>query len=33
MPAYGPERVSDAELDDLVRYLKTLTGPSPSIPK
>jgi putative heme-binding domain-containing protein len=33
MPAYGPERVSDAELDDLVRYLKTLTGPPPSIPK
>jgi putative heme-binding domain-containing protein len=24
MPAYGPERLSDAELTDLVRYLRTL---------
>jgi putative heme-binding domain-containing protein len=26
MPAYGPERLSDAELTDLVRYLRTLRG-------
>jgi putative heme-binding domain-containing protein len=26
MPAYGPERISDDELTDLVRYLRTLRG-------
>lgn len=26
MPAYGPERLSDAELTDIVRYLRTLRG-------
>jgi cytochrome c oxidase cbb3-type subunit 3 len=26
MPAYGPERLSDDELTDLVRYLRTLRG-------
>lgn len=26
MPAYGPERLSDDELADLVRYLRTLRG-------
>ena len=26
MPAYGPERLDDASLDDLVRYLRTLKG-------
>jgi mono/diheme cytochrome c family protein len=26
MPAYGPERLTDAELDDIVRYLRTLKG-------
>jgi putative heme-binding domain-containing protein len=26
MPAYGPERLSDAELADVVRYLRTLRG-------
>ena len=26
MPAYGPERVSDADLQDIVRYLRTLRG-------
>ncbi|MGH9384547.1 MAG: c-type cytochrome [Vicinamibacterales bacterium] len=26
MPAYGPDRLSDAELADLVRYLRTLRG-------
>jgi len=27
MPAYGRDRLSDAELDDLVAYLATLRGP------
>lgn len=26
MPAYGPERVSDRDLHDIVRYLRTLRG-------
>jgi putative heme-binding domain-containing protein len=26
MPAYGPERISDADLTDLVRYLRSLRG-------
>jgi putative heme-binding domain-containing protein len=26
MPAYGPERLPDADLADIVRYLKTLRG-------
>ena len=26
MPVYGPERLSDAELADMVRYLRTLRG-------
>lgn len=26
MPAYGPERLDAASLDDLVRYLRTLKG-------
>jgi quinoprotein glucose dehydrogenase len=26
MPAYGPERLSDTELADLIRYLRTLRG-------
>jgi putative heme-binding domain-containing protein len=26
MPAYGPDRISDDELTDLVRYLRTLRG-------
>ena len=28
MPAYGPERLTPAELDDVIRYLKTLRGSS-----
>jgi mono/diheme cytochrome c family protein len=24
MPDYGPDRLSDAELDDLIRYLRSL---------
>jgi putative heme-binding domain-containing protein len=27
MPDYGPERLTDGELDDLLRYLQTLRGP------
>jgi putative heme-binding domain-containing protein len=30
MPAYGPERLSDADLNDVVGYLSTLRLPSPS---
>jgi mono/diheme cytochrome c family protein len=26
MPAYGPERLSDTELADVVRYLRSLRG-------
>ena len=26
MPAFGPERLNDSDLDDLVRYLQTLRG-------
>jgi putative heme-binding domain-containing protein len=32
MPVFGPERLSDSELDDLVRYLGTLRGFDPSVP-
>lgn len=31
MPDYGPERLSDAELDDVLRYLQTLRGHAASI--
>jgi mono/diheme cytochrome c family protein len=27
MPEYGKDRLSDAELDDIVAYLATLRGP------
>lgn len=30
MPAYGPERLPSADLDDLVRYLRTLKGRQPA---
>ena len=29
MPAFGPDRLSDSDLDDLVRYLQTLRGFDP----
>jgi putative heme-binding domain-containing protein len=32
MPIYGPDRLSDADLDDLVRYLQTLRGFNPAVP-
>ena len=31
MPVFGPDRLSDAELDDLVRYLQTLRGFDPAV--
>jgi putative heme-binding domain-containing protein len=31
MPAFGPDRLSDRDLDDLVRYLQTLRGFDPAV--
>jgi hypothetical protein len=31
MPAFGSNRLSDADLDDLVRYLQTLRGFDPAV--
>ena len=31
MPAFGPERISDRDLDDLLRYLSTLRGFNPAV--
>jgi putative heme-binding domain-containing protein len=31
MPAFGPDRLSEADLDDLVRYLQTLRGFDPAV--
>ena len=33
MPAFGPDRLSDGDLDDLVRYLQTLRGFDPAVPQ
>jgi putative heme-binding domain-containing protein len=33
MPAFGPDRLSDSDLDDLVRYLTSLRGFNPSVPQ
>jgi cytochrome c oxidase cbb3-type subunit III len=33
MPAFGPDRLSDTDLDDLVRYLQTLRGFNPAVPQ
>jgi mono/diheme cytochrome c family protein len=33
MPVYGPERLSDSDLDDLVSYLMTLRGFNPAVPQ
>ena len=30
MPAYGPERLSDTDLTDIVRYLRSLRGSTPT---
>jgi hypothetical protein len=32
MPIFGPERLSDEDLNDLVRYMMTLRGFDPSVP-
>ncbi len=29
MPAYGPDRMNDTDLADVVRYLRTLRGLTP----
>jgi putative heme-binding domain-containing protein len=31
MPVFGPDRLSDSDLDDLVRYLQTLRGFDPTV--
>jgi putative heme-binding domain-containing protein len=31
MPVFGPDRLSDSELDDLLRYLQTLRGFDPTV--
>jgi putative heme-binding domain-containing protein len=31
MPVFGPDRLNDVELDDLVRYLQTLRGFNPAV--
>jgi putative heme-binding domain-containing protein len=31
MPVFGPDRMSDSDLDDLVRYLQTLRGFDPAV--
>ena len=31
MPAYGPDRLSESDLEDLIRYLQTLRGFDPSV--
>ena len=30
MPVFGPDRLSDSDLDDLLRYLQTLRGYDPT---
>lgn len=31
MPLFGPDRLSDSDLDDLIRYLQTLRGFNPTV--
>lgn len=31
MPAYGPDRLNESDLDDLIRYLQTLRGFDPTV--
>jgi putative heme-binding domain-containing protein len=33
MPAFGTDRLSDSDLNDLVRYLQTLRGFNPAVPQ
>ena len=31
MPTFGPDRLKESDLDDLIRYLQTLRGFDPSV--
>jgi len=31
MPVFGPDRLSDSDLDDLLRYMLTLRGFDPTV--
>jgi len=31
MPVYGPDRLSEGDLDDVIRYLQTLRGFDPAV--
>jgi mono/diheme cytochrome c family protein len=31
MPVFGPDRLSEGDLDDLLRYLQTLRGFDPAV--
>ena len=31
MPVYGPDRLNESDLDDLLRYLQTLRGFDPTV--
>ena len=31
MPLFGPDRLSDSDLDDVLRYLQTLRGFNPTV--
>jgi putative heme-binding domain-containing protein len=33
MPVFGPEKLSESDVDDLVRYLSTLRGFDPAVPQ
>ena len=33
MPPFGPDRLNDGDLDDLLRYLQTLRGFDPTVPQ
>jgi mono/diheme cytochrome c family protein len=33
MPAFGPERLSQSDVDDLLRYLSALRGFDPAVPQ
>ena len=33
MPPFGPDRLSDGDLDDVLRYLQTLRGFDPTVPQ
>jgi mono/diheme cytochrome c family protein len=33
MPAFGPEKLSESDVNDLLRYLSTLRGFDPEVPQ